>query len=79
MYRDIALIAEDLRDVLKLEHSTTFQNFNDFASKIRPQEIQDATEFSVAMIIKLDNAKERVILIDSTGFEYNAALDGAGP
>ena len=69
VYRDIPLIAEDLRDVLKLKHITTFQNFNDFANRIRPQEIQDAIEFSAAIIIKLNNAKERIILIDSTGFQ----------
>ena len=57
-YRDIPLIAEDLKDVLKLRHITTFQNFNDFANRIKPQEIQDAIEFSVAIIIRLSNAKE---------------------
>ena len=44
--------------MLKLKHITTFQNFNDFANRIRPQGIQDVIEVSAAIIIKLDNAKE---------------------
>ena len=68
-YRDIPLIAEDLRDILKLRRITTFQNFNDFANRIKPREIQEAIEFSAAIIIRLSNTKERIILIDSTGFQ----------
>ncbi len=68
-YRDIPAIAEDLKEVLGIRRITTFQNFNHFARRIKPQELQDAIEFSAAILIKLDRGDERVILIDSTGFQ----------
>ena len=68
-YRDMPAIAEDLKEVLRIRQVTTFQNFNSFANKIKPQELQDAIEFSAIILIKLNGGDERVILIDSTGFQ----------
>lgn len=72
-YRDIPSIAEDLRDVLGLKHITTFQNFNTFAKKIKPHEVQEAIKSSAIILIKLNKALKRVILIDSTGFQITDA------
>ncbi len=41
-YRDIPAIAEDLKEVPGIRRVTTFQNFNHFARRIKPQELQDA-------------------------------------
>jgi len=72
-YRDIPAIAEDLREVLGIRQITSFQNLNHFANKIRPQEMQDAIEFSAVIIIKLNSDGERIVLIDSTGFQITDA------
>ncbi len=80
-YRDIP---EDLREDLGIRRITSFQNLNYFANKIRPKEIQEAIELSAVIIIKLEGGKERVVLIDSTGFQimdassyYNYRAQGA--
>ena len=68
-YRDIPLLALDLADVLRIKNITSFQNFNAFAKKIRPQTLQTIIEAVAVITLKLDDDNSRVVLIDSTGFQ----------
>ena len=68
-YRDLPWLAYDLKDILGIKEVTCFQNFDRFEKTIKPHAVQDAIELSAAIVISLDKGDERVMLVDSTGFQ----------
>jgi len=67
-YREMPLLAEDLRESLGIKHVPTFQNFERFEKTIKPQTIQDTIEVSAILVLKRGR-EEKIILVDSTGFQ----------
>lgn len=68
-YRDAPAIATDISDVIGIKNVTTHQNYHTYAKKIDTFKLQDIAEALGVITVKLHGKKERVILVDSTGFQ----------
>ena len=68
-YRDVVPLTVDIGDVIGVKEPTTFQNINAFKQELKVTKLQAMTELTGVIAIKLSGSeKDRVIMVDSTGF-----------
>ncbi len=68
-YRDAPVIAADIGDIIGIENTTTHQNYHAYAKKMDTFKLQDIAEAIGVITVKLHGKSERIILVDSTGFQ----------